>query len=361
MSVKGTMRLKKGIVICLIALLFVMSLMAQYKVAEAASLGQRLLYAGIAVTFVNTYFNHLNDRGQKDILANTKKQTGVYNDEQANTRIYTITKRLKSSGLIKENYAIYANPKKEFNAFCTLGHVISVNKGALDSLDDDELAVVIAHEMRHGEAKHPVQGVTKAVGIGLAVDIYLSSNKNNASYILSGIAGNYINNEMFTMDQEWEADNYGFEYVTAAGYNPGGPAASMVKMRFLLGDLWREGLARTVNPNNHPKTTARINNFAKKMTNYSEGHITVKNDKTVQIDGQEIMTPVKTDNYFGEERAYLMAGCLAQVYHNHELAAAYIGDNGAVYIGERQIITTADNDISAAEIVNKINSIIKLN
>ncbi len=353
-----SMRLKKNIVICLIAFLFITSMTVQYKKAEAASLGQQLLYAGVAVAFVNTYFNQLNDHGQKDILADTKKQTGVYDDEQANNRIHNIANRLKSSGLIKANYAIYANPNKEFNAFCTLGHVISVNKGALDNLDDDELAAVIAHEMRHGEAKHPVQGVTKAVGLGLAVDIYLSNNANNASYILSGVAGNYINNEMFTMDQEWEADNYGFDYMTAAGFNPGGPAASMVKLRSLLGDLWHEGLVRAVNPNNHPKTTARVNNFAKKMTAYSEGHVTVKNDKTVQIDGQDIMTPVKAYHHLGEERAYLMAGHLAQVYHNHALAAAYIGDDGAIYIGEQQIITPADNDMSAEEIVNRINTVI---
>lgn len=360
MLLRGSVRLRRNIVICLTALLLLlMPMTAQYKKAEAANLGQQLVYAGIAVAFVTTYFNQLNDHGQKSILADTQKQTGVYDDEVANERIYTIANRLKSSGLIKANYAVYANPHKDFNAFCTLGHVISINKGAVDSLDDDELAAVMAHEMRHGEARHPVQGVTKAVGLGLAVDIYLSNNANNTSYILSSVAGNYVNNEMFTMSQEWEADNYGFDYMTAAGFNPGGPAASMVKLKTLVGDLWHEGLVRAVNPNNHPKTTARINNFAKKMTDYSEGHVTVKNDKTVQIDGRDIMTPVKTDRYLGEERAYLLAGQLARLYHGHTLSAAYVGNDGAVYIGGQQLITPADADISAGEIAARINTVLR--
>jgi predicted Zn-dependent protease len=351
------LRAKKNIVVCLVAsLLAAMTIQTQYNRAEAAGVVEKLLYAGVAVALVTTYFNNLNEHGQEEILANTQKQTGVYDDEQANNRIYTIANRLKTSGLIKANYAVYANPDKKFNAFCTLGHVISVNKGALDVLDDDELAAVLAHEMRHGEASHPVKGVTKAVGLGLAVELYLSNNSNNTSYILSGVAGNYINNEMFTMDQEWEADNYGFEYMTAAGFNPGGPAASMVKLRSLVGDLWHEGLTRAVNPNNHPKTTDRVNNFSRKMTAYSDGHVSVKEEKTVEIDGRDIMTPVQTDQHMGEERAYLMAGRLARLYHDHALAAAYTGEDGAVYMGEQLIITPADGDVSADELVRRINA-----
>ena len=331
----------------------------QPRKAEAASLGQQILLAGVAVALVNSYFNQMNDHGQKSILADTKKQTGVSDDPKYQERLNALYHRLKNSGLIKADYAIYANPKKEFNAFCTLGHVISVNKGALDTLDDDELAAVLAHEMRHGEGKHPVQGVTKSVQLGLAVDIYLSSNPNTTSYILSGLAGNYINNEMFTMSQEWEADNYAFTYATAAGFNPGGPAASMVKLRSLLGDLWHEGLARTVNPNNHPKTTDRVNNYAQKMTAYSEGHVKVKNDKTVQIDGVSIITPVKAYEHSGEERAYLIAGHLAQAYHNHALAPATVGEDGCVYVGAQAIVTPAEQDASAEDIVTALNTVLQ--
>ncbi len=329
----------------------------QLKKVEAATLAQKLLYSAAAVTLVTAYYNNVNDKGQKDSLATTQKQTGVYHDEEANQRIQSIENQLKNPGLIKNKYEIYANPKKDFNAFCTLGNVITINKGALDTLDDDELALVMSHEIGHGEKKHVVTGITKGVSLGLAVDLFLSNNQNNTSYILSGIGANYINNEMFTMGQEWEADNLGFTYATAAGFNPGGAAASMVKMRSMYGELHHEGLVEVINPNNHPKTSDRVNNFSAKLTAYSNQHVRVKNDKTVMIDNKEIITPVKTNRYLAEERAYLIAGNLAKVYHNNLIDTATIGDDGAVYIGNQKISTLTENDISPEELANRINEV----
>ncbi|MEN6565809.1 MAG: M48 family metallopeptidase [Veillonellales bacterium] len=349
---------RKTIISCLVFCLLLMPLSGQITKGEAASWTDQLLYAAAAVALVTSYYNNVNEHGQKGMLSSTQKQTGVYDNPQAKERIHSITARLKGSGLIKADYAVYANPQKDFNAFCTLGHVISVNKGALDALDDDELASVLGHEMGHGEKRHVVKGVTKTVGLGLAVDFYLGSNDNNASYILSGLGANYINNEMFTMEQEWEADNEGFNYAVAAGFNPGGPAASMVKLRSLYGELQHEGLIKVINPNNHPKTSDRIHNFSAKLTAYSNNHVTVKNDKTVLIDGKEIITPLKTNRYLPEERAYLIAGNLAAVYHNNTLETAIAADDGAVYIGNQKIAAPADNDIAAEELADRLNTAI---
>lgn len=348
---------KKFIILVLTICLLVMPTL-QSKKAEAASFGQQLLYGAAAITLITTYYNNVNDHGQNKVLADTQKQTGVYNNAAATQRISSIEHQLKAPGLIKADYAIYANPKKDFNAFCTLGHVISINKGALDTLDDDELASIMAHEMCHGEKKHVVRGITKSVSLGVAVELFLADNQNNTSYVLSAIGANYINNEMFTMQQEWEADNNGFQYIIAADFNPGGPAAAMIKLRSQYGELHHEGLAKIINPNNHPKTSDRINNFSAKLTAYSHNHIRVKDDKTVLIDDKPVITPVKTNQYLAEERAYLIAGNLAKVYHNNSLTTATIGDDGAVYVGNQMIATPTANDITPVELCNTLNSII---
>ncbi|MBP2625639.1 MAG: loiP [Firmicutes bacterium] len=346
----------KSMILSLSVCLLIMPL-AQTKKAEAASFVEKLLYSAAAVSLITAYYNNVNDKGQKESLASTQKRTGVYDNEEAKQRINLIENRLKTSGLIRANYAIYPNPKKEFNAFCTLGHVISINKGTLDSLDDDELAVVISHEIGHGEEKHVVTGITKGISLGFAVDLFLANNQNNTSYILSTIGSNYINNEMFTMGQEWEADNLGFDYAVAAGFNPGGAAAAMVKMRSIYGELHHEGLAKVVNPNNHPKASDRVNNFSTKLTTYSNNHVRVKNDKTIMIDDQEVLTPVKTNNYLAEERTYIIAGNLARAYHNIDIGTAIVGEDGAVYIGNQKISNLVENDISAEELSNRINKI----
>lgn len=339
------------------ALMLVMSSFGSYSKAEAATTMQTLLYSGLAFAYINSQLNNLNDTHQKDLLQQTQHQTGVYEDETANAKVDMIARRLMSNGLVKEHYAVYITPDKSFNAFCTLGHVIAVNRGTVELLDEDELAAVMGHEMSHGEHKDPVEGTKKAVGLGVLMNLYIQNNPSTTSTVLTSAAGNYINNEVITMQEEWNADNSGFANAVAAGYNPGGGAASMVVLRAKLGELWHEGLSKVIKPNNHPKTSDRVSNFAKHMTNYSGGNVTVKNDRIVQLKGQDIMIPGEAYGHMPQERAYLIAGNLARVYHSNTLSAAYIGKDGAIYIGEQMIMTPAPSDPNAQDIVNKLNAI----
>jgi predicted Zn-dependent protease len=349
--------MKKRLAICLIALLIMTTCPGTYNRAMAASPMETLLFGAAAFAYINGQLNNLNDNHQADLLAQTEHQTGVYENKEANARIARIAKRLMANGLIKHHYAVYVTPDKDFNAFCTLGHVIAVNRGTLQLLDDDELAAVLGHEMSHGEHKDPVEGTKKLLGLSVLVDLYIQNNANMTSYVLSGAAQNYINNEVITMQEEWNADNSGFDNAVAAGYNPGGAAAAMCVLRAKLGELWHEGLSKIINPNNHPKTSDRIRNFAKRMTDYSNGHITVANDKTVQINGQTIVSPSKAFRYSAQERAYLIAGNLARIYHSNAIGKAYVGDGGSVYIGSQHIMTPAPNDPDAQQLAARINQV----
>lgn len=345
---------KRGSVYSLAFLISVIPV-TSYKKAEAASFQQILIYGAAATALVSAYYNNLNENGQQDMLSNMQQQTGVLDDKNAQDRIKSIQSKLMKSGLVKHPYQIYANPKMELNAFCALGRVISINKGMLDLLDDDEIASIMGHEMAHGENSDVVTGITRKVGVAAAVSLYVNNNQNDTSRILSGVAGNMIYNEVFTMEQEWKADNGGFNYVVASGFNPGAPAASMVKIRTKIGENFHQGIVRVVNPNNHPKTTDRVNNFASRLTEYSNKHVSVKKDKIVLVDGQVIVSPVKTEQYLAEERAYLIAGNLATVFHNQAMEAAYIGDDGGIYCGNKKIMTPIEGDGDPNEIVMRIN------
>lgn len=351
-------RLKQALAICLTSLIiFIAGFVGNTKV-EAAGFFETLMYSAAAFVYINGQLNNLNDHHQADLLRKTQRTTGLYENDQKNAYLDHVAQRLMSNGLIKNHYEVYITPSKEFNAFCTLGRIIAVNRGAIDTLDEDEFAVVLGHEMGHGEHKDPIEGTKKVIGLSVLVDLYLQNNANLTSEVLGGATANYINNEVITMQEEWNADNAGFDYAVAAGYNPGGGAAAMVKMRSKLGELWHEGLSQVVSPNNHPKTTDRINNFAKRLFDYSEGHVTVKDEKIVQIDGVAVIIPVKSGRYLPEERAYLIAGNLAKLYHhNHSLGQASLGEDGAVYIGEQVIINPVDGDNSAQAFADKINSI----
>lgn len=338
-----------------LAALFVITLTLPLPV-QAASFGETLLYSAAAYAYADKQLNNLNDNHQDGMLKQTQKQTGVYQGEAENARLREISTRLMNNGLIKNKYAVYIAPDKEFNAFCTLGHVIAVNRGAMDMLDDDEVAAVLGHEMSHGEHKDPVEGTKKQLSVALAINLYLSNNANNTSYVLGTLAGNYINNEVITMEGEWNADRAGFEQATAAGYNPGGGAASMVVLRAKLGELWHEGLSKVISPNNHPKTSDRIQSFAKQLTAYSGGRVTIVNDKTVRLDGQDIVTPVASGRYLAAERAYLVAGNLARYFHSNKTGEAYAGEDGILYVNGTKIMTPAAEDEPAEVIAARINS-----
>jgi predicted Zn-dependent protease len=350
-------RFKQWLAIYLAGIILAFSGFTGCLKAEAATIIQELAYGALAFSYINGQLNNINDHKQSDMLAQTERKTKVYDNDQTRAYLLAMASRLESNGIIKNHYAVYANPDKQVNAFCTLGRVISVNKGALDALDEDEMAAVLAHEMGHGEEKDPVEGVKKQLGLALVIDLYLGNNPNTTSQILAIGGANLISAEVFTMNQEWRADNHGFEYATAAGYNPGGGAAAMVKLRSIYGDTFSHGLVRLVNPNDHPRLTDRIKNFAARLTDYSNGHITIKNDKTVLIDGKDVVSPSKANNRLAEERSYLVAGNLARVYHRNAVATAYVNADGAVYIGDQLVMTPAETDISGAELTERINAI----
>lgn len=328
---------------------------------EAASAGaaETLIGGAVAYAYVSTAFNKMDNskEGQEQSLARAKKQTGYLEDSAAQARVQRIMKTLEASPSVKRSYVVYANPSDEFNAFATVGRVMSVNKGALDLLDDDELAYVMAHEISHGEHKDIVNGLKKQVGLSTAVSLAAGGGGNAA--ILSNIAGNYMENQVFTMGQEKAADELGFKILSESPYNVGAAAASMAVLRNKYGDLYREGLNQVFSPNNHPKTSSRVKDNIDRMYTYSGNHVTVDNG-AVFVNGVNIYSPANSGRYTGEERAYFMAGKLARLYHNGQIqlgGASY--DGPTVTVAGRSIVTTPNADVALMVATNLNNSFVK--
>ena len=328
---------------------------------EAASAGaaETLIGGAVAYAYVSTAFNKMDNskEGQEESLARAKKQTGYLEDSAAQARVQRIMKTLEASPSVKRSYVVYANPSDDFNAFATVGRVMSVNKGALDLLDDDELAYVMAHEISHGEHKDIVNGLKKQVGLSTAVSLAAGGGGNAA--ILSNIAGNYMENQVFTMGQEKAADELGFKILSESPYNVGGAAASMAVLRNKYGDLYREGLNQVFSPNNHPKTSSRVKDNIDRMYTYSGNHVTVDNG-AVFVNGVNIYSPANSGRYTGEERAYFMAGKLARLYHNgqiHQGSASYSGPT--VTVAGQNIVTTPNADVALMVATNLNNSFVK--
>lgn len=329
------------------------------EAAGKAGTAETLIGGAVAYAYVQTAFNKMDNskEGQAESLARAKKQTGYLEDSAAQARVQRIMKTLEASPSVKRSYVVYANPSDDFNAFATVGRVMSVNKGSLDLLDDDELAYVMAHEISHGEHKDIVNGLKKQVGLSTAVSLAAGGGGNAA--ILSNIAGNYMENQVFTMGQEKAADELGFKILSESPYNVGGAAASMAVLRNKYGDLYREGLNQVFSPNNHPKTSSRVKDNIDRMYTYSGNHVTVDNG-AVFVNGVNIYSPANSGRYTGEERAYFMAGKLARLYHNGQIqpgGASY--DGPTVTVAGHSIVTTPNADVALMVATNLNNSFVK--
>ena len=102
-----------------------------------------------------------------------------------------------------------------------------VNKGMFDLVsNDDEIAVVLGHEMGHGQKHHVANSTQKKVNVEIGkmvlADTIGGSGLNN---LILNTVSNQIETVHIDRAAEWEADNLSFGYITRAGYNPGATAA----------------------------------------------------------------------------------------------------------------------------------------
>ncbi|MBE6287666.1 MAG: M48 family metallopeptidase [Mediterranea massiliensis] len=147
-------------------------------------------------------------------------------------KIATATEQyLRANGLSSEigNFAWEFNLVKDeqINAFCMPGGKIVVYEGLMKLVSsDDELAVVIGHEVAHAVAKHSNERMSQQILTQYGAQV-LSQSLSNKSAAIQKIAGQVygIGAQMgvmlpFSRKHETEADYMGLIFMTMAGYNP---------------------------------------------------------------------------------------------------------------------------------------------
>lgn len=147
----------------------------------------------------------------------------------------------KSHGLSNEikNFAWEFNlvNSPEVNAFCMPGGKIVVYEGLLHLIgSDDDLAVVLGHEVAHAVAKHSNERMSQQIAAqyGSAIlGTVLSSSSAAAQQLAStvyGLGAEYGVMLPFSRKHESEADYMGLILMTMAGYNPNNAVTFWKKM-----------------------------------------------------------------------------------------------------------------------------------
>ncbi len=138
---------------------------------------------------------------------------------------------LRAAGLESElqNFAWEFNLVKsdDVNAWCMPGGKIVVYEGIMNLVSsDDELAVVIGHEVAHAVAKHSNERMSQQVlaQYGASAIGIFTSGKSAATQQIAqqvyGLGAQYGVMQPFSRKHESEADKMGLVLMTIAGYNP---------------------------------------------------------------------------------------------------------------------------------------------
>ena len=111
---------------------------------------------------------------------------------------------------------------KQINAFCMPGGKIAFYTGILDQLKltDDEIAMVMGHEMAHALREHARSRLAKSqatsIGLSLGAQLLGLGDLGNAAANL----GTQLLTLKFSRSDEIDADLVGLELAARAGYNP---------------------------------------------------------------------------------------------------------------------------------------------
>jgi Zn-dependent protease with chaperone function len=184
---------------------------------------------------------------EKDVLASTEQaeaayvkaakiyETGPDGKEHSMGKLLTsgqsverarkIVDRLLPAYVDPEQVSVYVVENPEWNAMAMANYSIYVFSGLMKDLDDDELAIVLGHEIAHATHEHSRRQAKKGLIGGLAGEAARFGAAQLDSSLARGVAdqataigvGGFSN--YFSRDYEDQADRVGLRYVYEAGYD----------------------------------------------------------------------------------------------------------------------------------------------
>ena len=106
------------------------------------------------------------------------------------------------------------------NAFAVPGCYIYMTRGLLSIMNSEaELASVLGHEIGHVDARHSKKRQNAALGAGILSVLTAVLTGSSQLGQLAGQIGQ-VATLKYSRDQEYQSDDLGIRYMTAAGYDP---------------------------------------------------------------------------------------------------------------------------------------------
>jgi len=164
------------------------------------------------------YFNNLGD-------GKTETVGWMFDRGEKVDRARRVVDSLLPGYIDPSQVRVYVIENREWNAFAMGNFSIYVFSGLMDELDDDELAIVLGHELAHATHEHTRRQFKKAMWIQLAAlglsaaSTEIDDNTARAVAQLLIVFGAQAWQNGYGRDMEDQADRVGLRYAYEAGYD----------------------------------------------------------------------------------------------------------------------------------------------
>jgi len=158
------------------------------------------------------------------------------------------------------------------NAFATLGGHIVLYRGLIEKLKyEDELAMVIAHEIAHVKYRHPILSTSHGIVVGIVLSALSGSSGNTGINDLMGSTG-MASLMRFSRDFEYQADEDAINSLIKLYGHAEGALGLFAVFNSISGSMPSFEFLAT-----HPLTSNRISQTTKMITKSTPSN---KNTKT---------------------------------------------------------------------------------
>jgi predicted Zn-dependent protease len=163
------------------------------------------------------------------LQASAASKGALNRDQGLLGRVRAIAQRLEAQSPIFRPDAVHwkwevnITSSDELNAFCMPGGKIMVYSGLVNrlGLSDDEIAIVMGHEIAHALREHSREQVSQAIAAQTAIGVGAALlGLGEGSTELAGTVYEALIASKFSRSHESEADRIGLELSARAGYDP---------------------------------------------------------------------------------------------------------------------------------------------
>ncbi len=198
---------------------------------------KKILLPLIAIFFLTSCYHYAPFTHRKQLILvspQEEKQLGYKAEQEIlqkasinhNPTLNAMVKRVgwriaKAANRPDYRWSFHVINDNSINAFCLPGGKIFVNTGLFKIVKSDEdLAVVLSHEVGHAIARHVAERMSMSEVSNLAKSLLLKESKNKYLKEAFDIGQTYGLMMPFSRKYEYEADEIGLILMAKAGYDP---------------------------------------------------------------------------------------------------------------------------------------------